>query len=174
MINCLLFFSPKIHIFSVLFLSFSFSSLFPPSLLPHVQFLLMYRAQDSNSSWGQAAPSSPSPWCPLAAPMPPPSCAPSPPPPNPSFPSPVSSPWPAMELQLRPWLPFYGESHTSSFFLVGWPKQVHMTTILQSPSSILSETNSNLRILWDFIFQLNTILSLTRILKPPDSSHTPI
>jgi hypothetical protein len=31
-----------------------------------------------------------------------------------------------------------------------------MTSLLQSQSLILSETNSNLWILWDFVFQLNS------------------
>jgi hypothetical protein len=35
------------------------------------------------------------------------------------------------------------------------PKQMHTTTLLLSTPSILSKTNSNLRILRDFIFQLN-------------------
>jgi hypothetical protein len=48
------------------------------------------------------------------------------------------------------------EPHTSSFFFVGWPKRMHMTSLLQSPPSILSETNSNLWILRDSIFQLNS------------------
>jgi hypothetical protein len=32
---------------------------------------------------------------------------------------------------------------------------MHITSLLLSPPSILSKTNSNLRILWDFAFQLN-------------------
>jgi hypothetical protein len=31
-----------------------------------------------------------------------------------------------------------------------------MTSLLLSPPSILSETNSNLQILWDFVYQLNS------------------
>jgi hypothetical protein len=39
---------------------------------------------------------------------------------------------------------------------MGWPKWMHTIFLLQSPPSILSETNSNLWILWDFVFQLNS------------------
>jgi hypothetical protein len=61
-----------------------------------------------------------------------------------------------MELQLRPWLPSHGEPQPSSFFFVGWSKWIHTTSLLLSPPSILSETDSNLWILRDFIFQLNS------------------
>jgi hypothetical protein len=43
-----------------------------------------------------------------------------------------------------------------SLFFVGQPKWMHTTSFLLSPPSILSEINSNLRILRDFIFQLNS------------------
>jgi hypothetical protein len=76
--------------------------------------------------------------------------------PPPSFPSPVSSPWPLMELQLCPWLPFHEESQPSSFFFVGQPKRMHTISHLLSSPSILSEMNSNLWILRDFVFQLNS------------------
>jgi hypothetical protein len=39
---------------------------------------------------------------------------------------------------------------------MGQLKQMHMTSLLVSPPSILSETNSNLWILWDLVFQLNS------------------
>jgi hypothetical protein len=45
---------------------------------------------------------------------------------------------------------------TKVIFLRGQPKRMHTTSLLLSPPSILSETNSNLWILWDFIFQLNS------------------
>jgi hypothetical protein len=48
------------------------------------------------------------------------------------------------------------EPHTNLFFFMGWPKWMHMTSLLQSPPSILSKTNSNLWILRDFVFQLNS------------------
>jgi hypothetical protein len=50
-------------------------------------------------------------------------------------------------------LPWRGS--TKLVFFVGQPKQIHKTFHLLSPLTILSETNSNLRILWDFIFQPN-------------------
>jgi hypothetical protein len=74
---------------------------------------------------------------------------------------PASPPLP-LPLPLRraphgwPWLPSHGEPHTSSFFFVRCQKRVHTTSLLQSPPSILSETNYNLQILRDFIFQLNS------------------
>jgi hypothetical protein len=49
-----------------------------------------------------------------------------------------------------------GEPNTSSFFFVGSLKRMHMTSLLLSPPSIFSEMNSNLRILRDFVFQLNS------------------
>jgi hypothetical protein len=45
------------------------------------------------------------------------------------------------------------------------------TFLLQSSPSILSETNYNLWILWEFIFQINQILSLIRILILRHSSQ---
>jgi hypothetical protein len=45
---------------------------------------------------------------------------------------------------------------TSSIFFMGQSTWMCMTFLLLSPPSILSETNSNLRILRDFIFQLNS------------------
>jgi hypothetical protein len=39
---------------------------------------------------------------------------------------------------------------------MGQPKRMHTTSLLLSPPSILSEMNSNLQILWDLVFQLNS------------------
>jgi hypothetical protein len=61
----------------------------------------------------------------------------------------------------------HGEPHTNSFFFVGWPKRMHMTSLLLSPPSILFETNSNLRILRDSVFQLNLDFISNANLNPP-------
>jgi hypothetical protein len=50
----------------------------------------------------------------------------------------------------------HGDPHTSSFFFMGQPKWMHMTSLLLSLSSILSKMNSNLWILHHFVFQLNS------------------
>jgi hypothetical protein len=50
----------------------------------------------------------------------------------------------------------HGRPQTSSIFIVGQSKRMHTTFLLLSPPSILSEINSNLWILQDFIFQLNS------------------
>jgi hypothetical protein len=72
----------------------------------------------------------------------------------------INGPW------ARPWLPSHGEPHTILFFFMGWPKRIHMTPILQSPPSILSEMNSNLWILWDSVFQLNSDFNSNSNLNP--------
>jgi hypothetical protein len=68
-------------------------------------------------------------------------------------PSSASSPSPLAAPPLRP---LHGRPQTSSVFFVGQLKQIHTTSLLLSPPSILSKMNSNLRILQDFIFQLNS------------------
>jgi hypothetical protein len=107
-------------------------------------------------SCGTAARRAEPPWCPAPA-LPLPKTHPLPCPlPLPSLPLPqacnaaINGPW------AWPWLPSHGEPHTKSFFFMGWSKRMHMTSLLQSPPSILSTTNSNFWILWDFIFQLNS------------------
>jgi hypothetical protein len=57
-----------------------------------------------------------------------------------------------MELELGHGRPLHERPQTSSIFFVGQLKRMHRIFIFLSPPSILSETNSNLWILWDFIF----------------------
>jgi hypothetical protein len=45
---------------------------------------------------------------------------------------------------------------------------MHTTSLLLSPPSILSETNSNLRILWDVVFQLNSDFISNSNLNPSE------
>jgi hypothetical protein len=141
------------HIFYFSFFSFSF--LFPPSLLPHVRiFFSRFFFTRTGSSEQGAAPVAPSPRRSLAAHT---GAPPAPLPfPLPSPPSPASSPWPAHEAPTPAKATSHWEPHTSSFFFMGWPKWMHVTFLLQSSSSILSETNSNLWILRYFVFQLNS------------------
>jgi hypothetical protein len=136
------------HFFS--FFHFSFPSFY--FLLSFSFLLLTYNNQGGSTD--RAAARAPSCSPPMASSMLPPSHAPS------SFRlSPLSNehshgrPW---KLQLRPWLPSHGEPHTDSFFVMRWPKPMHMTSLLQSPPSIVSEMNSNLQILRDSVFQLNS------------------
>jgi hypothetical protein len=167
-INCLLFFSPNFSSLENFHFFLFFLLLFLPFLFL-LSFLLFFltnntarRQQSLTSKPNRAATSalsarSPSPWRPPPAAtlaMPP---SPLPPP----FLS-SKAPWPAMELPLWPWLPSHGESQSSSFFFVGWPKRVHMTFLL-SP-----------RILWDFIFQLNSDFISNSNLNPPPRITVPI
>jgi hypothetical protein len=55
-----------------------------------------------------------------------------------------------------------------TFFFVGQQKMMHTTSLMQSPHSILSKTNSNLQILWDFIFQLNSDFISNSNLNPSE------
>jgi hypothetical protein len=51
---------------------------------------------------------------------------------------------------------------------MGQLKWMHMTTLLLSPPSTLSETNSNLWILWDLVFQLNSTFISDLNLNPSE------
>jgi hypothetical protein len=126
--------------FSFHFFFFSLSSFSSSS---HSVLLHAYRKQRAGSSA-----CSPFPMAPPSSPLSPP----------PSFfvPPPASSPWAPMEAPTPAMSASHGEPNTSSFFFVGWSKRMHMSSLLLSPPSILSKMNCNLRILWDFIFQLNS------------------
>jgi hypothetical protein len=149
-INYLLFFSPQISKFNniSIFLPFSFSlflsflfSLFS-SLLPHVFSSTSRSSQAARQPLG-ADRVDPPPTAPMA-------------PPAPSR-TPLS-PSPPRSLPLR-WAPMaasHGETQQTSFFFKGWPKQMHMTFLLLSPTSVLSEIKYNPQILWDFVFQINS------------------
>jgi hypothetical protein len=133
-INYLLFFqkNPSLEIFPFSFLFFfSFLPFFFSFLSLLFSFLLSSLTYSKQSQTGRqhgAARADPPPWCP-------PSSA--------SSPSPLAAP---------PLRPLHGRPQTSSLFFVGQLKQMHMTSHLLSPPSILSKMNSNLRILQDFIF----------------------
>jgi hypothetical protein len=153
------------------FIIFSFSSSFSFlsllfSFLLHAFFLTQAQGPNREQLQGAAGIESP----PLVAAPPtataPPHGAPLSPSPSPCLPSSVSSP--AMELQLRPWLPSHEEPQSSSFIFVGWPKQMCTTILLPSPPSILSEMNSNLRILLDFVFQQNSDFISNSNLNPSE------
>jgi hypothetical protein len=75
------------------------------------------------------------------------------PPPLPLRRAPHDRPWSSNSGHSRPppW-----KAQISSVFFVGQLKRMQITSLLLSPPSILSEMNSNLRILRDFIFQLNS------------------
>jgi hypothetical protein len=146
--SLLLFFSPS---------SLLFSSLLPPSCF----FSQTAKLTQQRARTEAEPPCSPPSWSP--SPQPCPLCAP---------PAPLrlplsgelhmsshGAPTPAMAAS-------HGEPHTISFFFVGWPKRIHMTSHLLSPRSILSETNSNLWILWDSIFQLNSDFITNSNLNP--------
>jgi hypothetical protein len=77
--------------------------------------------------------------------------------PPPSFPSsPASSYYWSSSSNSGHGRPFHGELQQMPFFFVGQPKRLCMTFLLLSPASILSETNSNLWILQDFVFKRNS------------------
>jgi hypothetical protein len=84
-----------------------------------------------------------------------PSCTPSPPPPSPSSPSPLSSPWPSHGAPTpdRAALPWRA---TQLIFLHGITKTDAYDIPLVIPTLNFIRTNSNLRILRDFVFQLNS------------------
>jgi hypothetical protein len=64
-------------------------------------------------------------------------------------------PWPAMELEVRPWPPPMESSKQAHFSL--WDDQKRCAQpLLLYPPSILSEMDSNLQILQDFVFQPNS------------------
>jgi hypothetical protein len=154
LINCLLFFSLKIFKFEIFSIFFLFSFLFLPFLLL-LSFLLLFFSLTisssltyrtlSRTSRGAATEllhSSP-PWRPSCTlPMPPLSLS--------------------LSLYPFPLLPLSGDSRLpwrashKLVFLCGMTKTDAHDPLLQSPPSILSEMNSNLRILCDFIFQLNS------------------
>jgi hypothetical protein len=72
--------------------------------------------------------------------------------PSPSLPSPVSFPMPVIKLSSPTMAAHHGRPQPSLVFFEGQQKWMCTTFLLLSLSSILSEMNSNLRILWDFIF----------------------
>jgi hypothetical protein len=61
-----------------------------------------------------------------------------------------------MELDIGHGRPLHGRPQPRPFFFMEQPKWMHTTFLLLSMPSILSKTNSNLWILQDFIFQLNS------------------
>jgi hypothetical protein len=90
---------------------------------------------------------------------------------SPSTPSPASYPWSAIKLSGLAMAAHHRRPQPSSVFFVGQPKRMRTTFLLPSPPSILSETNSNLQILRDFIFQLNSDFISNSNLNPSIISH---
>jgi hypothetical protein len=76
--------------------------------------------------------------------------------PSPSLPSPASSSMVGHGAQSLATAASHGKTQPSSVFFMGQLKRMCTTFLLLSLSSILSETNSNLRILRDFVFQPNS------------------
>jgi hypothetical protein len=61
-----------------------------------------------------------------------------------------------MELQVWSWPPIIGELQPRLFFFGEQSNRMHTTSLLLSPASILCQTNSNLWISRDFVFQINS------------------
>jgi hypothetical protein len=87
---------------------------------------------------------------------------------SPSTPSLVSSPWPAIKLSSLAMAAHHGRLQPRPFFFVGQPKWMRVIFLLLYPSSILSETNSNLWISQDFIFQTNSDFISNSNFNPPE------
>jgi hypothetical protein len=132
---------------------FSLSSLLPPScFLPHTTVCVNRTEVGSKRSASLPNAATPHGAPPLTQPVAPAAPLLS----SPATPSPVSSPWLAIKLTSPAMAAHHGRPQPSTVFFMGQLKGRCTTSLLLSPPSILSETYSNLLILWDFVFQINS------------------